>query len=227
MDEAQRIVDALRSLSSYTVLKQNNQVLGVKFQNYSVAGTDLPRFFATASKPKQGCGDYLTTEKLTIHTATPPEELKALLAIFESDEKTYYMQALRPIPPWVSNQDKEAIEKHELARSFSNSRRSKLETFYDGKNWYLVRSYVLEGHVHGPTTLITMNVYELDTTQMRIIPSLAFVNTAFGVEGYWVVEYSGSADLDGDGTNEIIVIELGGDGGYSYLRKTDSRWVYQ
>ncbi len=214
---------ALNQLKSYRVYRRDGQLLNHKYGPFAIAATDLPRFFAAADVLPEGCGDFLLTGDGKVVTGKPPGDLDAFIQMFKGDEERLFTAALRRLPEWVTDEERQAIAKDNLNDIYARSKKSDVGTFYDGHAWYLVRSY----WTRRPTTVSLFVLYEIDFTQSKLVPRLASLSPATGL-GAWGLEYFGALDLNHDEINELIVELSGHEYSYfTYLRREADGWRFR
>lgn len=213
---------ALSSLKSYRVYDRDGRVLDRKYGQFHMAETDLHGYPAS-DVPPGGCGDFLVAWGSKVVTGEPPTDLSIFMEMLREKEERLFVTTLRRPPDWVTLEQRRDIAKHDLKETYERSKKSDVDTFYDGRMWYLVRSY----STGTPTTLNVLILYRIDPTRNNLHPQLAFLSTARG-EGWLNVRYFGALDMRNDDTNDLIVEVFGLE--YSYfaqIRREADSWRFR
>ena len=203
---AERRVEALNALRSYHVYNRDGRLLQPKHGPFEVMGDELSRFYAVTDVPMGGCGDYLVLGDGKVVTGEQFGDRNLSIQVLEREEKQLFISALSSPPHWIGEKERRDLAKHDLSTSFDKSQKSDVGTFYDGRSWYLVRSYWLHsGFTPGaPSSLNVLMLYAIRHSGNKLLPSLVSVATASG-EGTSSTSYFGPLDTDNDGANELIV----------------------
>jgi hypothetical protein len=225
-EAAKNLVASLQSLPRYYVY-QDGRKLDIQFRDFHVSASDLPAYFATSAVPRDGCGQFLVRSEKAVIQANEPEYLREFESLLMKNEKELFVSAFKKLSEWVTERDRENISKHDLARTYEDTERSAVRTFYDGKSWYLVRSYSAGNK--SPTGLNVMILFEPKLVEKSLHPNLVFVNSGRD-EGSLSIRYFGALDLNGDSIAEMIFVAsylpgpMAPGRSYHYFSRTDGRW---
>lgn len=210
-------VPHLQSLKDYSVLDDKGGSTGIRYEHFEIVMNSYPNFFAGAPVPEKGCGIFLSLPQARVQKASVPVSMSIFSAMLEKQEPKLFLSAV------CSAQAKDVMHPHfdptlcERTKKNSNylKNKSKVSQFYDGRDWYFVRSY------QSPSALV---LYRIDFKNEKLTPIPGFIGFGDG-EKYLALGYALGVDLDGDGINEILVRQVGWEwSGFGYLKKDGETW---
>ncbi len=231
-DVARTTVSLLKSLTSYRVYRSGKR-LDIRYADIRVSATDLPAFFATSAVPKNGCGEFLITSERSVAHVDEPTHLSTFREYLLKNEEALFINALRDSMNKLPSPQREDVRMHELAKTFRMSGKSEIRPFFDGKSWFLVRSYSIgvAERTGVPSWLNALIIFRSDKGNgpQSILVHLDTKDGRNGTE-FVRLRFIAGVDLDGDGVSEMLVQDLGGQlgsrfpGRYSYLQRSNQTW---
>lgn len=231
-DAARATVSSLKSLTSYRVYRSGKR-LDIRYVDIRVSATDLPAFFATSAVPENGCGEVLISSERSVARVDEPTHLSSLRDYLLKNEEALFIKALRNSMTRLPGPQREDVRRHELAKTFRMSSKSEMRSFFDGKSWFLVRSYSIgvAERARVPSWLNALVIFRSDKGS-GFQSQLVHLDTKDGRNGTEFVRlrFIAGVDLDGDGISEMLVQDLGGQlgsrypGRYSYLQQSNQAW---
>lgn len=221
------IVEHLNSLKSYKTYNANGKLTQIRFKAFTLEreteGYELE--YVTARMPNGGCGKYLIPivknppeAKLSKKKVFTNEKFSMFSDKLQRNEENLFKMALCS----VKNHPKVYLEGNislcSLAESIKKSKRNRIYHFYDGKDSYLVRSYV--------GVLNALVLYKIKDNDL--IPMIGFASNKTEAELRYIDTIVGAIDLDADGINELILYfqsnwEPGMDY-YDYIKLKNGVW---
>lgn len=211
---ARATVQALQATKEYYVVR-GNKPTSIRFGSFYIFPSEIA-YFAAGDVPSSGCGEFLIFSRKQLLAVTEPPYIGQRQAALERNDKQLFIAAFQQLPARVSDEERAAIGRHNLAQTYDKSRKSRISKFFDGKRWHLVRAY--SAPTGSPTVLNALVLFKTELANESLRPSLLFVSTGDG-ERWFYKEYAGALDVDSDGKNEIITK----DGSYSYFSFPDLR----
>lgn len=221
------IVEHLNSLKSYKTYNANGKLTQIRFKAFTLEreteGYELE--YVTARMPNGGCGKYLIPI-----VKNPPEAKLSKKKVFTNEKFSMFSDKLQRNEEnlfkvalcSVKNHPKVYLEGNislcSLAESIKKSKRNRIYHFYDGKDSYLVRSYV--------GVLNALVLYKIKDNDL--IPMIGFASNKTEAELRYIDTIVGAIDLDADGINELILYfqsnwEPGMDY-YDYIKLKNGVW---
>lgn len=221
------IVEHLNSLKSYKTYNANGKLTQIRFKAFTLEreteGYELE--YVTARMPNGDCGKYLIPivknppeAKLSKKKVFTNEKFSMFSDKLQRNEENLFKMALCS----VKNHPKVYLEGNislcSLAESIKKIKRNRIYHFYDGKDSYLVRSYV--------GVLNALVLYKIKDNDL--IPMIGFASNKTEAELRYIDTIVGAIDLDADGINELILYfqsnwEPGMDY-YDYIKLKNGVW---
>lgn len=194
-------MDTLSDLKRLVLIGKNGNLLNSSFSKFELAANDYPQFFAGSSATGSSCGNLLVGADKTMITkqVTADIDRKSLDRKFGTVEKEMFVDALRN-QSFNSILAKKSVKY--FSKAFDKSRKSDLNLFSNGQNWYFSRSYVVEFFTNPPIS--TLIFYKMDSVNKAFTPEVVFLNAGVGENAVYR-NFSGVVDLDRDGVFEVLV----------------------
>jgi len=198
------IADHLSSLKNYKIYNANGKLTPIRFKTFTLEreteGYELE--YVTARMPNGDCGRYLIPIGQNLPEAKLPEKkvlTKEKISIFSDKLQRNEENLFKIVLCTVKNHPNVYLEGNislcSLAGSIKKSKRSRIYHFYDGKDWYLVRSYI--------GALNALVLYKIKDNDL--IPMIGFASNKTEAELRYIDTIVGAIDLDADGINELIL----------------------